>query len=125
MAGYVFGVGFLAFAGWRLWTHRMVDGAVEFSGTVVEEVARKSTQTGRRTFTYAPRVSYRHPRTGRDETYEPTGFGKTRFTVGEQTPLIHDPADDRVYRPLDRPVKDTVVLVLVGVGFIAAQVFAR
>ena len=124
VAGYIFGIVFLAFAFWRLYSHRAPDGATKFTGTIIEEVTRKSSQTGRRKLMYAPRVAYQHPRTGRDEVFEPKGFNQNRFAVGERAELIYDPAKDRVFRPLDRPVKDTVVLVLVGVGFITAQFFA-
>ncbi len=123
MAGYVFGIGFLAFAAWQWWSHRTPPGAIEFTGTIVEERSRKSTQTGRRRRMHAPVVTYQHPVSGRPETYEPTRFGGSRFVVGSQTALVFDPAKDRVFRPLDRPVKDMAVLSLVGIGFIVAEMF--
>ncbi len=117
------GIGALAFAAWRLYSHRTPDGAIVVSGTIVEELSKKSSQTGRRRLLYAPRVVFQHPRTGKDEVYEPTGFGGSRFTVGERTDVIYDPATERVFRPLDQPVRETTVLVLVGLGLIAAQYF--
>lgn len=123
MAGYVFGLGFLAFAGWQLWSDRLPAGGIEVHGTVVEEVSRKSARAGRRRPLYAPRVAYTHPRTGEHETYEPTRFSNHRCEPGDAVVLHYDPAADRVRRPLERPVKDTAVLVLVGIGFIAAQFF--
>ncbi|MBD8868484.1 hypothetical protein [Nocardioides donggukensis] len=125
MAGYLIGLGILAFATWRLRSHRTPPGAVEFTGTVLEELSRRSTQTGRNSRTYAPRVAYRHPLTGVEAVLEPTRFGQHRFTAGESTALVYDPARDRVFRPLDRPVRETTVLVLLGVGFIVAQLLAR
>lgn len=125
MAGYVIGTGFLAFLAWRLWSHRTLEGSIVVQGTVIEEVSRKSAQTGRRRLLYAPRIAYRHPMTGRDEVFEPSSFGGRRFTADEPAELVYDPAADRLFRPLDQPVRETVVLGLVGVGFIVAQYLDR
>jgi hypothetical protein len=125
MAGYVIGIGFILFAVWRLLRNRMPPDGIKFSGTIVEELSRESMQVGRRRPMYAPRVAFQHPRTGAAETFEPTRFNNDRFTVGASTALVYDPATDTVTRPLDRPVKDTIVLVLLGVGLMAAQFLAN
>jgi|GEM_PF-6898937 len=124
MAGYVIGAVFLLFAGWRLWTDRVPSGALRFSGTVVEELKRKSPTTGRRDHTYAPKVSYQHPKTGASEVYEPSRFGQERFETGSRTELIYDPEKDRIYRAAERPIRDTIVLVAVGLGLMVAQYFS-
>lgn len=74
---------------------------------------------------YAPRIAFQHPRTGAHEVYEPTRFGGERFAVGERTALYYDPHKDSVGRPLDRPLRDTAIIVIFGIGFLAAQFFAR
>ena len=125
MAGYIIGLGAIAFAVWRLRSNSAPTGAIEFTGTIVEEVSRRSSQTGRRSLMYAPRVAFQHPKTGADEVYEPSRFGGERFAVGEQTALHYDPQKGSVGRPLDRPVRETAVLVIIGVGFLAAQYFSR
>lgn len=125
MAGYIIGAAILTFASWHLLSTRPRAWMTEFSGVVIEEIARKSRQTGRNKRLYAPRVSFLHPATGNGEIYEPTRFGQHRFTVGESTPLIYDPRKDRLFRPLERPVRDTLVLLSLGIGFIAAQYFDR
>jgi hypothetical protein len=74
---------------------------------------------------YAPRVRYQHPKTGVDEVYEPSRFGGERFSVGERTALYYDPRKDLVGRPLDRPIRDTAILLIVGIGLMVAQFFSR
>lgn len=125
MAGYIIGLGFIAFAAWRWRSSRAPTGAIEFTGAIVEEVSRQSTQTGRRSPMYAPRVRFQHPKTGVDQVYEPSRFGGERFVVGERTALYYDPRKDAVNRPLDRPVKETAIIVIIGLGFLAAQYFSR
>lgn len=125
MAGYIIGAAILTFAAWRLQSTRTRAWMTEFSGVVIQEISRKSSQTGRNRRLYAPRVSYLHPATGHGEIYEPTRFGSHRFTVGESTPLIYDPRRTRLFRPLERPARDTVVLLSLGIGFIVAQYFDR
>ncbi|MFN3256496.1 MAG: hypothetical protein ACE37B_12430 [Ilumatobacter sp.] len=125
MAGYLIGIGLIVFALWRLQSHRKPTGATEFTGTVVEEVAKKSSDAARKTVNYAPRVSYQHPGTGTTEIYEPTRFGQHRFAVGERTTLFYDAESGKVTRPLDRPKRETSLLLVIGVGFIAAQYFSR
>ncbi len=125
MAGYIIGLGIIVFGVWRWRSNRAPTGAIEFTGTIVEEVSRRSSQTGRRTLTYAPRVSFQHPRSGAGEVYEPSRFGRERFAVGEQTALYYDPRTDSVGRPLDRPLRDTAIIVILGIGFLAAQYFDR
>ena len=125
MAGYIIGLGFIVFAFWRWRSNRAPAGAIEFTGTIVEEVSRQSSQTGRRSRMYAPRVSFQHPKTGADEVYEPSRFGGERFAVGERTALYYDPQNDSVGRPLDRPFRETAIIVTLGVGFLAAQYFSR
>lgn len=125
MAGYIIGFCILAFAVWRVYTHRAPGGSIAFDGLIVDEVSRESRKSGRKNLLYAPRVAFRHPTTGHDGVYEPTRFGQHRFTVGSRTPLVYDPATDRVFRPLDRPIRETLVLVALGVFFIVAQFLAR
>jgi hypothetical protein len=123
MAGYVIGLGFLAFTTWLWWDNRFPRGAVPLTGTVLEEVSRKSTQTGRNTYTYGPRVSYIHPRTGAEAVLEPVSFTQSRYTVGEQVLLAYLPDTDRVTRPDPSSVAQLTLLVLVGVGFLLAGWF--
>ena len=125
MAGYIIGLGFIVFAVWHWRSNRAPAGATEFTGTIVEEVSRRSSQTGRRSLMYAPRVAFQHPSTGAEEVYEPSRFGGERFAVGERTALYYDPQKDSVGRPLDRPFRETAIIVIVGVGFFAAQYFSR
>ena len=125
MAGYIIGLGIIVFAVWHLRSNSAPAGAIEFTGTVVEEASRRSSQTGRRSLMHAPRVAFQHPKTGADEVYEPSRFGGERFTVGKRTALYYDPHKDSVGRPLDRPFRDTAILVILGVGFLAAQYFSR
>ncbi len=90
-------------------------------GVVLEEVSRKSSQTGRKTRVHAPRVAYRHPRTGAEQVLEPTSFGQERFTPGAPIELVYDPAADAMRRPDANPWRAAVVLIAVGVGFVVAQ----
>lgn len=118
MFPYVVGGLIISFAAWNVFHHRTPRGAIEFSGTIVEELTKISGSSGSKSRVYAPRVAYQHPRTGTAEVYEPTRFELHRHTVGAQTPLVYDPVTDRLSRPLDRPVKDTLVLVGAGLFFI-------
>ena len=125
MAGYVIVIGLLAFAAFQLWSHRTPSGGVHVEGTVIEELSVKSTKPGRRTRLYAPRVAYVDPRSGRQETFEPSAFGSARFSAGDPATVIVDSDRDRVTRPMDRPIRDTALFVLLGTGMIAAQFFDR
>lgn len=124
MAGYLIGAAFLAFAAWTATTSRLSKGERPCVGTVIEEVSRTSTKTGRRTRVHAPRVAYTHPDTGADATLEPTTFGTSRFAPGDPVALAHNPATGTVRRLRTTTVKDTVVLTAVGAGFIIAQLLS-
>lgn len=68
---------------------------------------------------------FRHPKTGAEEIYEPSRFGGERFAIGERTALYYDPQKGAVDRPLDSPFRETAIIVIIGVGFLAAEYFAR
>ncbi len=118
MFGFVVGTAMVAFAVWQLRDGRPPPLDRQLHGTVVEEVSRRSSQTGRRTLLYAPRVSYTHPMTGAAKILEPSGFGQRRFSVGEQLMLRHDPGSGEV-----RLVGTTAPWRLVVVGALGVLLF--
>jgi len=125
MAGYIIGFGFVLFAIVRLNSRMPKPSDTKFTGTIIEELSKVSGSTGRRDLGYAPRVSYIHPKTQLQETYEPSSYGSARFVPGETTELAYSSSKNKIIRPLDNPFKETSVLLLIGVGLIVAQYFSN
>ena len=121
----VIGLVWIALAIWRWRSTRVPAGSTRFTGTVVEEVVRRSSLSGKPSRLYAPRVRYQHPRTGADETFEPRSFNGERFDVGAPAQLYHDPRTDSVRRPPYRPLRSAAITTAVGVALIVAPFFAR
>lgn len=93
---------------------RVPAGGMRITGTVIEEVSVTSSQTGRNTKMYAPKVRFLEPHTGNERVYEPKRHTNDRFSVGESVDLIYDQRKNAVHHPDRQPYRTTIITVGFG-----------
>lgn len=115
------GVALVALGVRRFQRQRVPSAAVRLPGTITD-VQETRSRKNRRLTLRRPVVTVEHPLTGRREQFEPDEYDRQIYRVGDVVDVAYLRSGDRFVLVPDRPVRDRLLIPVVGLAVIGLQV---